>query len=87
MQVPKYRLHKATGQAVATFNGRDIYLGKHGSKESEAYYSQLLAEFKERGAVRRARKVSVGRSIEDDYGHRPFSGSSYGSEFEHWFRG
>ena len=61
MQDPKYRLHKATGQAVATFNGRDVYLGKHGSKESEGYYNQLLAEFKERGAV-----TAISKKVKDE---------------------
>ena len=32
-KVPSYRLHKATGQAVVTLNGRDIYLGVHNSAE------------------------------------------------------
>ena len=31
-QVPKYRLHKATKQAVVTINRHDYYLGKHGTK-------------------------------------------------------
>ena len=30
-RVPRYRRHKATGQAVVTIDGRDIYLGKHGT--------------------------------------------------------
>ena len=33
-KVPSYRLHKATGQAVVTLNGRDIYLGAHNSAET-----------------------------------------------------
>jgi hypothetical protein len=28
LRVPSYRRHKPTGQAVATINGQDIYLGK-----------------------------------------------------------
>ncbi len=31
LRVPKYRLHRPTGQAVVTLNGRDTYLGKHGT--------------------------------------------------------
>ena len=27
-KLPTYRVHKASGQAVVTLNGRDIYLGK-----------------------------------------------------------
>jgi hypothetical protein len=33
---PSYRLHKRTGQAVVTIDGKDIYLGKHGSRPSKA---------------------------------------------------
>ncbi len=32
-KVPSYRLHQATGQAVVTLNGRDIYLGACNSAE------------------------------------------------------
>ena len=35
-RVPSYRRHRPTGQAVVTLNGRDIYLGKWGGKESRA---------------------------------------------------
>lgn len=31
--VPKYRKHKATGQAVVTIGGRDHDLGRHGTKQ------------------------------------------------------
>ena len=30
--LPSYRLHKPTGQAVVTLNGKDNYLGRHGTK-------------------------------------------------------
>ena len=39
---PTYRLHKATGQAVVTLGGRDIYLGRHGTPESQAEYDRIL---------------------------------------------
>lgn len=42
--VPKYRRH-ASGQAVVTIGGRDIYLGKHGTKASTQKYSRVLAEW------------------------------------------
>jgi len=58
---PTYRLHKATGQAVATFNGRDIYLGKHCGKQSEGYFNQLLTEFKRSGAV-----TAFSKKVKDD---------------------
>ena len=42
---PKYRLHKATGCAVVTLDGRDIYLGRHGTAESRAKYDELVARW------------------------------------------
>jgi hypothetical protein len=32
--VPKYRKHRASGQAIVTINGRDHYLGPHNSTAS-----------------------------------------------------
>ena len=32
--VPKYRKHRASGQAIVTIHGRDHYLGPHGTKAS-----------------------------------------------------
>jgi integrase len=44
-KVPSYRLHKPTGQAVVRLDGRDIYLGKHGSDESQEKYRRTIAEW------------------------------------------
>ena len=44
-QVPSYRLHKQSGQAVVTLNGKDVLLGRHGSAESKAEYRRLTAEW------------------------------------------
>ena len=44
-RVPSYRHHKPTGQAVVTFNGRDRYLGRHGSAASRREYKRLVAEW------------------------------------------
>ena len=41
--LPKYRKHRASGQAVVTLNGRDFYLGPHGSKVSKMEYDRLIA--------------------------------------------
>jgi hypothetical protein len=43
--LPKYRKHKASGQAVVTIAGRDHDLGPHGTKASKAQYDRLVAEF------------------------------------------
>lgn len=42
---PKYRKHRATGQAVVTISGRDHYLGPHGTKASKREYDRLVAEW------------------------------------------
>ena len=42
---PSYLLHKASGQARVRINGRDIYLGRHGSRESRELYDDLIAEW------------------------------------------
>lgn len=44
-RIPKYRLHKASGQAVVTLSGRDIYLGKYDSPESYDAYRRHIAEW------------------------------------------
>ena len=48
-RTPQYRLHKPTGQAVVTLDGRDFYLGKFGSLESRDEYDRLLAEWMANG--------------------------------------
>jgi integrase len=42
---PKYRKHRATGQAVVTISGHDHYLGPHGTKASKREYDRLVAEW------------------------------------------
>ena len=42
---PSYRLHKPTGQAVVTLDGRDIYLGRHGVPQSRECYDRLIAQW------------------------------------------
>ena len=43
--IPNYRLHKASGQAVVELEGRTLYLGKHGSKASWEEYERRIAEY------------------------------------------
>ena len=33
---PKYRLHKRSGQAVVSINGKDIYLGKQAPRKANS---------------------------------------------------
>jgi hypothetical protein len=44
-QNPAYRLHRQSGQAIVTLNGRDILLGTHNSAASKAEYNRLIAEW------------------------------------------
>jgi integrase len=44
-RLPKYRKHKVSGQAVVTLNGRDHYLGPHGTKASRREYDRLCGEY------------------------------------------
>jgi integrase len=48
---PKYRKHKASGQAVVTLGGVDHYLGPHGTKASRREYDRLIGEWLISGGV------------------------------------
>lgn len=48
-RAPSYRLHKQSGQAIVTFNGRDVVLGAYGSAESREKYDRLVAEWFQNG--------------------------------------
>lgn len=43
-RLPKYRKHRASGQALVTLGGRDHYLGPHGAKASRRGDERLIAE-------------------------------------------
>lgn len=42
---PKYRLHRASGQAVVTIAGKVHYLGPHGTKISHREYDRIVGEW------------------------------------------
>src|SRR5262245_5902418 len=44
-RTPSYRHHKASGQAVVSIGGKDIYLGRYGSVASRAEYDRIIAEW------------------------------------------
>jgi integrase len=48
-RAPRYRLHKPTGQAVVTIDGKDIYLGKHRTAASREAYRRTVAEWMQNG--------------------------------------
>ncbi|MFM7071068.1 MAG: site-specific integrase, partial [Planctomycetota bacterium] len=43
--VPRYRRHRASGQAVVTIQGRDFYLGTWNSKASKIEYDRIINEW------------------------------------------
>jgi hypothetical protein len=50
-RVPSYRLHRQSGQAIVTLNGKDILLGAHGTAASRAEYNRTIAEWLGNGRV------------------------------------
>ena len=46
---PSYCLHKTSGRAYVTIDGRTTYLGKYASPESRDIYDQLIGEWIARG--------------------------------------
>ena len=44
-RVPSYRHYRPKGLGVVRLDGRDIYLGPHGSEESVERYNRLIAEW------------------------------------------
>ena len=54
-RTPKLRHHKASGNAVVTLDGKDFYLGKHGTPESREQYDRLIATW-----------LAAGRRLPDD---------------------
>ncbi len=58
--LPKYRKHRASGQAMVTLCGVDPYLGPHGTKASKAEYDRLVSEWLASG-----RRDSFGASQSD----------------------
>ena len=45
VRVPKYRRHRASGQAVVTLSGRDHYLGPYGCPESCSRYTEAVGRW------------------------------------------
>ena len=64
-RIPSYRLHKASGQAMVTLDGKDFYLGTHGTAKSRAEYDRLIAEWLANGRsiAARSRELTVSEVI------------------------
>lgn len=50
-RLPKYGKHKASGQAVIKLDGRNIYLGPHGSKASRLEHDRVITEWLANGRM------------------------------------
>src|SRR5688500_2360381 len=57
-QMPSYRLHKQSGQAIVTLSGKDHLLGTYGTAASKAEYKRVTAEWLAGGAAVNA-KVDI----------------------------
>ena len=44
-RIPTYNLHRPSGLARVRLNGRDLYLGPHGTPESHAEYDRVIGEW------------------------------------------
>ena len=43
-RVPKYLVHKTWGLGVVRINGKDVYLDKYGTPESQAEYRRVVGD-------------------------------------------
>ena len=64
-KIPSYRYHKASGQAVVTLNGHEVYLGKYGTKRSRTEYDRVVSEWLVGGRTvpRRASGLTVAELV------------------------
>jgi integrase len=61
-KLPAYRLHRASGKAIVTLNGKDVYLGEHNSQSSRDEYDRVISEWLAKG---RAHSVVANRTRPD----------------------
>ncbi|HEX6987784.1 MAG TPA: hypothetical protein VF170_20555, partial [Planctomycetaceae bacterium] len=62
-RLPKYCLHKATGQAYVWLDGRFHYLGAYDSPESKARYRELIDAWRLRVDDERPQELSLGELV------------------------
>ena len=58
-KLPSYRRHKATGQAVVTLGGRDVYLGLWKSAESKSEYQRVTREWLAGGSAQATSDLTI----------------------------
>jgi hypothetical protein len=59
-------LHKASGQAIVTLAGRDIYLGRWNDREKHERYRRAIAEWMAAGCPRQPLRLVSGQAISID---------------------
>ncbi|MCA8992126.1 MAG: hypothetical protein KDA69_15115 [Planctomycetaceae bacterium] len=59
-RVPKYALHKGTGQARVRIEGKDIWLGKYGTPESMERYAKAVSDWQQ-ATVEQPAEVTFGQ--------------------------
>lgn len=62
LDTPVPRLHRPSGQAIVTLDGRDVYLGTHGSPEAEIAYERELAAWRAHG-VQPQKRGAAARTV------------------------
>lgn len=63
---PSYSHHKGSGQAYVWLNGREHYLGRHGSAESHAAYERIVAEWRATSAVLVPHDAAKAEAVQSD---------------------
>ena len=61
---PRYRLHKASGKAIVTLDGKMIYLGTYDSPESRAKDKRELAAWLSKPSSLTSKKTKVCLSLQ-----------------------
>jgi len=76
--LPKYRKHKASGQAVVTLDGNDFYLGPHNTRASHREYDRLVGEWQQNGRQLPSDSAQVALSMAELLNaYRKFAGQYY----------
>ncbi len=75
-KAPSYRLHKPSGQAVVTIEGRDHYLGAFDSPQSHEAYGRKLAQWKAAtiAVANQGQQLSVAGMVAEYWRHVEASG-------------
>lgn len=69
--IPSMTLHKPSGLARIGIQGRDVYLGRHGTSEAGARYRQAVGEYLATNRVPRTRRAVQDAALAADFGvHR-----------------